>query len=390
MLQNLESEIQNKWNVPTNTNTVSPSVVDNLKQNNKVTQKNETNISDAQNNKIQDFTSNIPVLSNETNNNVMNPTLPNELYNQQQQQKQQQMQMLYHDIIYDHLFQCFTHSIYTDLKLRFQGSNIQEATFFLHKIICIRSPFLAQLISENEARQINLRIQNPEIVVPINDVNITAKGLSIALGHLYSSYAHHHLLNAENCSISEHSKLLRSVLASSHFLHLPDLCNIATRLICLDINKNTVINYCHFVNQPNFITCYDEFSKTIYDCVYNCLCKNVIKELSELNRQDIWQDREGQGYKQLIEVFSELPFEWMKKVVESKEFITPGEIDRYYFAKELISLRAHKQSPVVIGEENVVLAFGISKNSNISIVRKSPKYPTGSQERKVLKYMETK
>jgi len=56
----------------------------------------------------------------------------------------------------------------------------------------------------------------------------------------------------------------------------------------------------------------------------------------------------------------------------------------------LISLRARKQLPVVIGEENVVLAFGISKNSNITIVRKSPKHPTGSQERKVWKYMENK
>jgi len=389
MLQNLESEIQSKWNNPT-----SPSVVENLKQNNNISQKNDSNITEVQNNqnsKIQDFNTNIPNLTNELINNQnisINSTIPNELYNQNHQQKQQ-IQMSYHDIICDHLFQCFTHSIYTDLKVRFQGGGIiQDATFFLHKIICIRSPLLAQLISETEASQLNLRYPVLEIVVPVNDMNITAKGLSIALGHLYSSYAHHILLNAENVNSAEHAALLRSVLASAHFLRLPDLCNIAANLICNNINKNTVLDYCHFVNQPNFITHYNDFSKNIYDCVYNCLCKNVVKELTELNRQDIWKNREGQGYKQLIELFSELPFEWMKKVVESKDFITPGEIDRYYFAKELISLRSRKQLPVVVSEENVVLAFGISKNSNITIVRKSPKHPTSTQERKVWKYMD--
>eukprot|EP00833_Pecoramyces_ruminatium_P013244 jgi/Orpsp1_1/1187276/evm.model.d7180000056529.1 len=390
MLQNLESEIQNKWNVQTN-NTVSSPVVENLKQNTKNNQKNDTNITpeiqNNQNTKHQDF--NTSNLNNELiNPNIpLNNVLPNELYNQQQQK--QQMQMSYHDVICDHLFQCFTHSIYTDLKVRFQGGGIiQDATFFLHKIICIRSPLLAQLISETEASQMNLRYPVLDIVIPVNDMNITAKGLSIALGHLYSSYAHHHLLNTENINSAEHSALLRSVLASAHFLRLPDLCNIAANLIYSNINRNTVLDYCHFVNQPNFITRYDDFSKNIYDCVYSCLCKNIVKELTELNRQDIWQDRKGQGYKQLIELFSELPFEWMKKVVESKDFITPSEIDRYYFAKELISLRARKQLPVVVGEENVVLAFGISKNSNITIVRKSPKHPTGSQERKVWKFMD--
>jgi len=333
MLQNLESDIQNKWTIPPN-NTVSPSVVENLKQNNKSSPKNDSNIpevQDNQNNKIQDFNPNIQNLTNELENNPNIPfhvNLPNELYNQPQHQQKQQMQMSYHDIICDHLFQCFTHSIYTDLKIRFQGGIIQDTTFFLHKIICIRSPLLAQLISETEASQMNLRYPVLDIVVPINDMNITAKGLSIALGHLYSSYAHHHLLNVENVNSTEHSALLRSVLASAHFLRLPDLCNIAANLIYNNINRNTVLDYCHFVNQPNFVTRYDEFSKNIYDCVYNCLCKNVIKELTELNRQDIWQDREGQGYKRLIELFSELPFEWMKKVVESKDFIIPSEIDR--------------------------------------------------------------
>jgi len=155
MLQNLESKIQNKWNVPTS-NTTSPSVVENLKQNNNISQKNDSNITEVQNNqnnKIQDFNSNIPNLTYDLVNNQnisINSTIPNELYNQHHQQKQQ-MQMSYHDIICDHLFQCFTHSIYTDLKIRFQGGGIiQDASFFLHKIICIRSPLLAQLICETE------------------------------------------------------------------------------------------------------------------------------------------------------------------------------------------------------------------------------------------------
>ena len=153
MLQNLESEIQNKWNVSTNENVVTPASV--IKKNSK---KNEKNLSESQNNKFQEH-NNLNI--SQTNVPLNITAVPNELSNQQQQpqqqQKQQQMQMSYHDIICDHLFQCFTHSIYTDLKLRFQGGSIiQDTTFFLHKIICIRSPLLAQLISETEYVQINL------------------------------------------------------------------------------------------------------------------------------------------------------------------------------------------------------------------------------------------
>lgn len=322
-----------------------------------------------------------------------NPTtLDQEKQQLQSNQQQQQIQMSYHDVICSHLYQCFTHSLYSDLKLRFQGGEeiSHEITFFLHKILCIRSPFLAQLIDKNErVNQMNLRYQILDISVPVTDINITTEGLSIALGHLYSSYSHHHLLNTDNTNSADHSKLLRSVLASAYYLRLPDLCSITTNLIHSDINYNTVLDYCRFVNQPNFLTNYEEFSQSINDWVFTALCKNVINELTEINRQNIWEDHEGKGYKQLVELFSELPFEWLKKIVENKDFVVPNDIERYYFAREVVSLRSHKQSTtgssVVIGEENVVLAFGMVKNSSITIVRKLQKHQTGSQERRVWK-----
>ena len=43
---------------------------------------------------------------------------------------------------------------------------------------------------------------------------------------------------------------------------------------------------------------------------------------------DVWDGRRGDSYKRLVGLFSELPFEWMKRVIEAPEFSVPNEMER--------------------------------------------------------------
>ncbi|KAJ3332858.1 hypothetical protein HDU76_012853 [Blyttiomyces sp. JEL0837] len=286
---------------------------------------------------------------------------------------------------------------------------IQDGLVYkLHKIIAIRSPYLASLIQESEMRGENY---NPtEIIIPISDPNITAESLSIAIGHLYANYTptilsqSHSPTSPTTPTDSEQqqhrSQLLRGVLAASCLLHLPDLSTLVTSLIKSDINQKTVNDYCQFVSQPEFGSSYGIgvayqngvgttggcWSSEIRDCVFGYLCRGLVRELAE--RSPVWGNKELEGYRELVNTFAELPFDWLKKVVESKDaFEVPNEMERFSFAKDVVALRSKRKSQkhhpssaafLAAGEENVLLAFGGGKagSSGVTIVRKAPKMMT--------------
>ena len=78
----------------------------------------------------------------------------------------------------------------------------------------------------------------------------------------------------------------------------------------------------------------------------------------------IWGHPQEQGYRQLVSTFSQLPFDWIKQIIESSDFQVPSEMERFSFAKEVIKSRKSKTH-----EENVLLAFG-GKGSGVTFVRK--------------------
>ncbi|KAJ3089864.1 hypothetical protein HK102_005287 [Quaeritorhiza haematococci] len=294
----------------------------------------------------------------------------------------------YHDVICSHLYHNgFGQGLYSDMLLRIQSPHgstgslkhqpIPDGTAFkLHRIIAIRSPYLASLLQELEMNGDGFT-HSLDITIPVNDPNITTEGLSIALGHLYASFSHA-LLTTPSPTPNHRSVMLRSVLAASNLLHLADLASFATELIKGDVSRMTVLEYCLFVNQHEWGGNYGSWSQEIRDAVFGYLCKGVVRELAE-KIGPIWGMREGESYKELVKIFADLPFEWLKKVVESKLFEVPSDMERYYFAKEVIALRSRNQPPastLIAGEENVLLAFGANKpgtSGGVTIVRKAPK-----------------
>ncbi|KAJ3121278.1 hypothetical protein HK098_003817 [Nowakowskiella sp. JEL0407] len=300
--------------------------------------------------------------------------------------------MTYHDVICTHLYNIgFVSGIYSDFTLRIQPTNsnssnyIPEGTAFkLHRIIVSRSPYLSSLLSDAEMRgDGSFRYAVPlDLTIPVGDPNLTAEGLSIALGHLYASFSLNTLTQVTSPTPGHRSAFLRSVLAAANLLHLVDLAQLATNLIKSDISRNTVIDYCLFANQPEWGGNYAQFSQEIRDAVFGYLCRGVVRELSD-KIGPVWSSREGESYKELVKLFAELPFEWLKKVAESKAFEVPSDMERYYFSKEIIQLRAstkNSQSPLVAGEENVLISFGAHKTgaSGVTILRKATKTQQGN------------
>jgi hypothetical protein len=82
---------------------------------------------------------------------------------------------------------------------------------------------------------------------------------------------------------------------------------------------------------------------------------------------------------QLISVYVNLPFEWLKRVIESKSFSLIADLDRYWFAKDIVTRRMERldKSGACGIEENVVLAFGSfgggEGSGRVAVVRKPPK-----------------
>ncbi|KAJ3113595.1 hypothetical protein HDU96_003172 [Phlyctochytrium bullatum] len=298
-----------------------------------------------------------------------------------------------HDILASHLYHIgFVQGMYSDLHLRIQvvqnqpnngvigyPANLQllDGTMFkLHKLVAIRSPMLASLLQDAEMRGENYG--NPsELILAVADPNLTADGLTIAFGHLYASYTPNILSTAHTGNRSQRTALLRGVLAAANLLHLGDLANLAAEMIKNDISRATVIDYCLFASQPDFGGSYGNWSADVRDAVFSYLSRGLVRELAE--RGPIWGNKESDQYKELVSAFAELPFEWLKRVVESKDsFEVPNDMERFGFAKDVIALRSRSKgagSNLLAGEENVLLAFGTSKpgQSGVTIVRKAPK-----------------
>ncbi|KAI8831187.1 hypothetical protein BJ741DRAFT_651813 [Chytriomyces cf. hyalinus JEL632] len=373
------------------------------------------------------------MMASTTSENINTNAAPSGNGSQPQQlQSQAQVPVLMspHDIVASHLYHVgFVQGLHSDLLVRaqFVGAHAQaqaqaqallasqstpapltqpqEAVFKLHKLLAVRSPYMAALIQDMEMRADSYG-QPLELLLPITDPNITTEGLSIAFGHLYADYSISILTNSLNNATSPELRLslLKGVLSASCLLHLNNLSNLAAELIKNDISRSTLAEYCAFVTQQTETVApatpssagtngspqqHQQQSSTwvleIRDAIFAFLCKGLVREISERRNALIWGNKGSEAYKELVAAFAELPFEWLKKVIEGREFEVPNDMERFAFAKEVVALRARNQralksggaiNNLVAGEENVLLAFGGAKAggaSGVTIVRKAPK-----------------
>jgi hypothetical protein len=56
----------------------------------------------------------------------------------------------------------------------------------------------------------------------------------------------------------------------------------------------------------------------------------------------VWGNTEGKGYLSLVSKCAELPFDWLKSLIESKFFDVPSDMDRFLLFKLKIDLHLPK------------------------------------------------
>lgn len=67
-----------------------------------------------------------------------------------------------------------------------------------------------------------------------------------------------------------------------------------------------------------------DLKNVVIDFLFQRLTQEII-----LLHGEVWELKTGEGYQVLLEIMSRLPFEWIKKILESTSFSVPSDRERY-------------------------------------------------------------
>ncbi|WWD08895.1 hypothetical protein V865_007009 [Kwoniella europaea PYCC6329] len=287
----------------------------------------------------------------------------------------------------------YLHQDWADVHLTFFQSGLKA-----HRIVLARSPYLAHL----------MRNVVPGSTIHLNfiDENINQESVHIALQHLYNPSLN--LINPTNA---------RSILATSYlFGGMPELIHHSYELIKSSISPQNIIDLIQWVSQSGDIhssSSANGFSKTLPNGTgtgpngtgNSTMYGSIGSSSGNISSGDNWlegESRYGEWTNRLKDdivnyllhqlpssyppssittqpeissIFSQLPYELFKLVLESKEFPFGSMQERFSYTKKIISSRK-KYLPNGPGgmEESVVLAFkGSDQGMEIHISRKPKK-----------------
>ena len=216
----------------------------------------------------------------------------------------------HNDIICSSLYSNgYVKGLYSDCLLRIVSSlpSIDGIVFKIHKLLAIKSPLLANYLNESDSSSIILNCNNP---------HLTPEGLWIAIGHLYASYSSSILKSSlSGSSPTQRAILLKSVLASATLLRLADLVHLCSGLIQRDI---CLENFSEYVD----LAATDATLIELNNYLFEFLTNGIFQELS-----NPWQKGSSE-YDQLVDIFAKVPFELLKKVIESKELKVSSDMER--------------------------------------------------------------
>nr|XP_019004712.1 uncharacterized protein I203_02835 [Kwoniella mangroviensis CBS 8507]OCF68173.1 hypothetical protein I203_02835 [Kwoniella mangroviensis CBS 8507] len=264
----------------------------------------------------------------------------------------------------------YLHQDWADVHLTFFQSGLKA-----HRIVLARSPYLAHL----------MRNVAPGSTIHLNfaDENINQESVHIALQHLYNPS--HNLINPTNA---------RSILATSHlFGGVPELVHHSYELIKSSISPQNIIDLIQWVSQSGDIRSSSsangyaksgsgnissddnwlegesrcgEWTNRLKDDIVNYLLHQLPSSYppSSMTTQP-----------EITSIFSQLPYELFKLILENKQFPFGSMQERFSYTKKIISSRK-KYLPSGPGgmEESVVLAFkGSDQGMEIHISRKPKK-----------------
>ena len=226
---------------------------------------------------------------------------------------------------------------YSDVTLLYLGRR-----FFVHRLVLSRSPYFRQLLEEQRPGASSM---GAEIVLSIDDPNITADSLDVILSMLYGASVDYQLdrpCTYPAAKESIHSSSVLSLLATAHHFQFPALVEKCMKFVCeYDLAPHAhrplfhgggnggggdgrahttpsaiLLQYIDFVDRFDYGAAITEVME---DACLRYLCT--------------------EGYRHLETVFADLPLSWLERVLEADAFWCPTEFERYQFAKRVITLR---------------------------------------------------
>ncbi|CAG8497312.1 13464_t:CDS:1 [Ambispora gerdemannii] len=248
---------------------------------------------------------------------------------------------------------------FSDISLKVEHSTFKQ-NYHLNAINTVRSPFIHEALTNSSS---------DEIILFLDAANITPEGIRICFAHMIESSLHR--INPSN---------VKNVFAAAYYLEMKDICAWSLEILKKDINHKTVISYIKFFEKH-----YKEYASSIEDLCYAFLIRKLPKVLQafKFNTNNTNHLHEGQnvcklqsgsgfchnrGYQELLNIYAQLPFTWMKRILESKNLLVTSNM-RYKVAKDLIAKR--QELKTVTNSEFVYLTFGTQHYQNITLVEKS-------------------
>ncbi|KAF8710745.1 btb poz protein, partial [Rhizoctonia solani] len=240
---------------------------------------------------------------------------------------------------------------YADVSL-----HVHNRQYRLHALILSRSPYLAHMLATS---------QNNVIYVPLE-------------GEPHITEEASHRGGVGNA---------RSVVAAACLLGgMPELADLAFECCRASISASTIVDWVKFVesiplpptpaptsdatptNYPQGQTSvFGPYLTQFRDLVYGYLIVTLPNVLHAFAAPE-----EGNGWDELLGIYTQLPFDTLKQAIESPAFPAGTDQVRFRFAKAVVAQR--KQANPSGVEETVVLAFGGSQSgSAVHITRKSKK-----------------
>ncbi|KAI9142794.1 hypothetical protein BKA69DRAFT_1123843 [Paraphysoderma sedebokerense] len=263
-----------------------------------------------------------------------------------------------HNII-QHLYNAYLNSSFADTAVHIP---LFGKTFGFHALILSQSSFWVRTLAECDHKNshtesgtdnhvgVDDRRYNREITVDLPE-GISEESFSIAIGHLYAPIAPYHFSTENSLEI----------LAASLIFGLPSLTHLVLDFIQSDISPTTIQRYLSLCLVPESsqelddrLPVIERLKNIVQEYVTNLplMCTNWSSESSisffassssspaeNIPLHSNTVAASPVSYETLVDIFSLLPFQLLKSVLESDASPFPSKRTRFLFAKDVIKRR---------------------------------------------------
>lgn len=203
------------------------------------------------------------------------------------------------------------------------NSNFQKSSLTAHLNGCFHSQKFADFVLILNFNNQELKIQTHKLIISfyvqnvegscleinVNDCFLTREAISLVVASLYGN----------DLDLEKDLDQVLSITSACKLFQLDT--SLCIQKIKSKISIETVRSIAEFLEKSIY-----EF-QDLRDALFTYLCKQFIENVV-LENGPIWHETSSKSYCYAVATLSNLPFEWIKAVVESKHFEVPSDMER--------------------------------------------------------------